>query len=152
MTFDSPRGTRGARHPQPGGMSSWFNTRTVNRIRRKGGTFLGMRVLVLNTVGSKSGAARSNPVAWFAWDDDSWLVVASAAGSARNPGWYYNLTANPDQVSIDLDRTTIPVSATQLQGAERDRAWAAITEAVPRFAQYETKTDRLIPVIRLTRR
>jgi deazaflavin-dependent oxidoreductase (nitroreductase family) len=127
------------------------NGRTVNRIRRKGGNFMGMTVLVLNTVGKKTGAQRSNPVSWFPGDDGTWLIVASANGSARNPAWFYNIAANPDAVSIDVDRSNVPVVAEQLHGGERERAWASITKAVPRFTQYETKTDRLIPIIRLTR-
>jgi deazaflavin-dependent oxidoreductase (nitroreductase family) len=133
-------------------MYTWFNNRTINRIRRRGGSFMGMRLLVLNTVGKKSGAARSNPVACFPGDDGSWLVVASASASVRNPAWFYNLAANPDRVSIDVNRENIPVVAEQLHGADRAKAWDAITTASPRFAQYEAKTDRLIPVIRLTRR
>ncbi|HEX4058020.1 MAG TPA: nitroreductase/quinone reductase family protein [Galbitalea sp.] len=152
MTFNGSSGTRGGRHPQSGGLSTWFNNRAVNRIRRRGGSFMGMKLLVLNTVGKKSGAARSNPVAWFPGDDGSWLVVASAGGSSRNPAWYYNLAGNPDRVSIDVDRGNVPVVAEQLQGADRDRAWQAITTASPRFADYESKTDRLIPIIKLSRR
>jgi deazaflavin-dependent oxidoreductase (nitroreductase family) len=152
MTFDASSGTRGARHPQAGGISAWVSRRAVDRIRRRGGTFMGMRLLVLNTVGRKSGATRSNPLAWFPGDDGSWLVVASANGSSRNPSWYYNLAGNPERVSIDVDSVNVPVVAEQLSGDERDRAWQAITTGSPRFAGYESKTDRRIPVIRLTRR
>lgn len=150
MTFNAPNGTRGARQPTAGPFMSWINTRAVNRIRRKGG-FMGMRVLVLNTVGKKTGAQRGNPVGWFPGDDGSWLIVASAGGGARNPAWFYNIAANPDRVSIDIDRTNVPVVGEQLHGEERDRAWASITTSSPRFLQYESKTDRLIPIIRLTR-
>lgn len=127
----------------------WVNNRAVNRIRRRG-TFMGMKALVLNTIGKKTGAARSNPVAWFPGDDGSWLIVASAGGSARNPAWFYNIAANPDRISIDIDRRNVSVRGEQLHGADRDRAWATITTASPQFSQYEGKTDRLIPVIRLT--
>jgi deazaflavin-dependent oxidoreductase (nitroreductase family) len=151
MTFNSSNGTRGARQPKAGIVMNWVNKRAVNRIRRKG-TFMGMTVLVLNTVGKKTGAQRATPVGWFQGDDGTWLIVASAGGSARNPAWFFNIAGNPDKVSIDLDRGNIPVVASQLHGAERDRAWASITTASPRFLQYESKTDRLIPVIRLTRR
>jgi len=152
MTFNAPNGSRGGRQPKANSIMNWMNTRTVNRIRRNGGSLMGMSLLVLNTVGKKTGAQRANPVAWFPGDDGSWLIVASAGGSARNPAWYYNIAGNPDAVSIDVDRSTVAVTAEQLHGAERDRAWASITTASPRFLQYETKTDRLIPIIRLTRR
>ncbi len=152
MTFNASSGTRGARQPGASPIMNWANRRMVNRIRRRGGKLGGVSLLVLNTVGKKTGAERANPVSWFPGDDGSWLIVASAAGGARNPAWFYNIAANPDRVSIDVDRTNIPVSGIQLHGDERDRAWTSITTAAPRFAQYETKTDRLIPIIRLTRR
>jgi deazaflavin-dependent oxidoreductase (nitroreductase family) len=151
MTFNSPNGTRGARQPKAGRIMNWVTARTVNRIRRRG-SFMGMTVLVLNTVGKRTGAQRATPVGWFPGDDGTWLIVASAGGGARNPAWFYNLAGNPDKVSIDLNRDNIPVVAEQLHGPDRDRAWASITTASPRFLQYERKTDRLIPIIRLTRR
>jgi deazaflavin-dependent oxidoreductase (nitroreductase family) len=151
MTFNAANGTRGGRPPKANPLMNWVNNRAVNRIRRRGGKIMGSNLLVLNTVGKKTGAQRANPVAWFPWDDGSWLIVASAGGSARNPAWFHNLGGNPDNVSIDVDRSNVPVAAEQLQGAERDRAWASITTAAPQFGRYETKTDRRIPVIRLVR-
>jgi deazaflavin-dependent oxidoreductase (nitroreductase family) len=113
---------------------------------------MGMNVLVLNTVGKKSGAPRSTPVAWFPGENGTWLVVASAGGAVRNPAWFYNVTGNPDTVTIDVDRSNVPVIPLELTDASRERAWASITTASPRFTQYESKADRLIPVIQLTRR
>jgi deazaflavin-dependent oxidoreductase (nitroreductase family) len=132
-------------------VTTWVNNRAVNRIR-KGGSFMGMRLLVLNTVGKKTGAARSNPVAWFAGEGDSWLIVASAGGAAKNPAWFYNIGAHPEAVSIDVGGGNVPVAADQLAGADRETAWKTITTASPQFSKYESKTDREIPVIRLTRR
>ena len=75
----------------------------MNRIRRTGKMpGLGFNALVLTTVGRKSGLQRQTPVGWFPGHDDSRLIVASAAGAARNPAWYYNLAAHPDQVWIEL--------------------------------------------------
>ena len=65
MSFNTSNGTRGARQPRGGRMMLWFNQRAMNRIRRKGGKFMGMDALVLTTVGRKSGTERSSPVAWF---------------------------------------------------------------------------------------
>jgi deazaflavin-dependent oxidoreductase (nitroreductase family) len=148
MSFDTRAGTRGARQPS-GPFFRWLNKVMSRRLRRKGGMMMGFNALVLTTVGAKSGARRTNPVGWFSGQDGSWLIVASAAGAARNPAWYYNIAAHPDEVQIEVDGRTIPVTAEQLHGAERAEAWQQITAAAPRFAQYEQKTDRVLPVIRL---
>ncbi len=106
----------------------WINRWAAGRIR-KGGKFMGSTEgLVLTTVGRKSGAERSTPVNWFPGADNSWLIVASAAGAPKNPAWYYNIAANPDKV------------------------WNQITSASSLFAKYQKKTDRELPVIRLVRR
>jgi len=153
MGFDVPAGTRGARQPRAGLMMRWVNKMAARRIHRTGKMMgLGFNALVLTTVGAKSGAERTNPVGWFPGKDGSWLIVASAAGAARNPAWYHNIAAHPDQVRIELSGRTIPVIAEQLHGAERDEAWRQITAAAPRFAAYQRKTDRQLPIIRLTPR
>jgi deazaflavin-dependent oxidoreductase (nitroreductase family) len=153
MSFNTRNGTRGARQPKAGPLMTWFNNWNAKKIRRKGGKIMGFDALVLTTIGARSGAERTSPVGWFpTGDDDSWLIVASAAGAPKNPAWYYNLAAHPDKVTIEMGGRRIPVTAEQLHGAEREEAWQRITKTAPRFAQYETKTDRELPVIRLTRR
>ena len=132
-------------------MMRTLNGMAMKRIRRRG-KMMGFNALILTTIGAKSGAERTNPVGWFPGKDGSWLIVASANGGARNPAWYHNIAANPDKVRIEVDGRTIPVTAGQLHGAERDEAWQQITAAAPRFAGYEHKTDRQIPVIRLVAR
>lgn len=151
MSFDTRPGTRGARQPK-GRMLRWINTLLARRIRRRGGKFMGFDALVLRTVGRKTGAERMTPVGWFPAADGSRLIVASAAGAPGNPAWYYNLAANPEQVRIDVDGQTVAVRAEQLHGAERAEAWERIVEAAPRFAGYQVKTDRELPVIRLVER
>jgi deazaflavin-dependent oxidoreductase (nitroreductase family) len=153
MSFDTRNGTRGARQPRAGRLMRWVNERATSRIRRKGGKFMGFNALILTTIGAKSGTERSNPVGWFpAGDNNSWLIVASAAGAPKNPAWYYNIAAHPDKIQIEIAGRKIPVTATQLHGPERQEAWSQITTAAPRFAQYQTKTDRELPIIRLTTR
>jgi deazaflavin-dependent oxidoreductase (nitroreductase family) len=128
----------------------WMNKWMMSRIRRTGkAPLMGFDALVLTTIGRKSGAERSTPVGWFPGKDGSWLIVASAAGAAKNPDWYYNLAAHPDQVRIETDRRQVAVAAEQLHGAEREEAWRQVTAASPQFAKYQEKTDREIPVIRL---
>ena len=153
MGFDpTPNGTRGARQPGAGRVMRWINRWAAGRIR-KGGKLMGSTEgLVLTTVGRKSGAERSTPVNWFPGADNSWLIVASAAGAPKNPAWYYNIAANPDRVWIETNDGKVAVTAEQLQGPERDAAWNQIAAASSLFAKYQGKTDRELPVIRLVRR
>lgn len=150
-SFDATNGTRGGR--QPGGaFMAWFNRRMAKKIRSGGGKAMGLDPLLLITVGAKSGAIRETPVARFPGADGSWLVVASANGAARNPAWYYNVAAHPDDVRIVVDGVETPVTAEQLHGDARAQAWQQICASQPRFAKYSEKTDRDIPIIRLTPR
>jgi deazaflavin-dependent oxidoreductase (nitroreductase family) len=151
MSFDTPAGSRGARQPS-GPFFRWLNKVMSRRLRRKGGRMMGFNALILTTIGAKSGVKRTNPVGWFPGQDGSWLIVASAAGAARNPAWYHNIAAHPDEVQVEVDGRTIAVTAEQLHGVERDKAWAQITTTAPRFAKYERKTDRVLPVILLVPR
>jgi deazaflavin-dependent oxidoreductase (nitroreductase family) len=149
MSFDTRAGTRGGWQPGTGGaVGRWFKKRAVSRIRRSGKA-MGFDALVLTTIGRKTGVERTTPVGRFPGKDGSWLIVASANGGPRNPAWYYNLAAHPDKVQIEMAGSKIAVTAQQLHGAEHEEAWRQITTAVPRFAKYQQKTDRELPVIRL---
>jgi deazaflavin-dependent oxidoreductase (nitroreductase family) len=151
MSFDTTAGTRGGR--QPGGFAfRWGNKLMAGRVRKGRAKFLGFNALVLTTVGRKTGIERTTPVGWFPGPDGSWLIVASAAGAKGNPAWYYNLAAHPDQVQVEIDGRKVPVTAEQLHGAEREQAWQQVITAAPRFVQYQVKTDRELPIIRLTPR
>ncbi|WP_279510109.1 nitroreductase family deazaflavin-dependent oxidoreductase [Actinomadura sp. 7K507] len=128
------------------------NARMNRKIRRGRGTFMGMDVLILNTVGHRSGEQRETPVAWFADGEDARLVVASGGGS-RNPDWFANLMACPDRVSMELPGGgPVPVEPQRLDGADRERAWQRIAKAQPRIAKYQSKSAREYPVVRLTPR
>ncbi|MFB4277730.1 nitroreductase family deazaflavin-dependent oxidoreductase [Nonomuraea sp. MTCD27] len=133
-------------------MQNRANARMNRKIRRGNGTFMGMNVLILNTVGRRSGQPRETPVAWFADGEDSWLIVASGGGS-RHPDWHANLMAHPDRTSIELPgREAMPVTPHRLDGADREEAWQLIAAAQPRIAKYQSKSERQYPVIRLTPR
>src|SRR5690348_2261943 len=67
-----------------------------------------------------------------------------------HPGWYHNIAAHPGRVEIEIGDRTLKVTPVQLSGAQRDNAWQRIIAAQPRYARYQAKTDRLLPVIRLT--
>ena len=152
MTFNTPSGSRGV--SQPGIAKQFlklFNKFSAGRIR-KTGKFGELPSLVLTTVGSKSGQERKTPLAYFPADGGGWLIVASFAGAAKNPSWYYNLGAHPDQVFIEFAGRAESVVAEQLHGAEREAAWRQITAASQRFKEYQEKTDRELPVIRLRTR
>jgi deazaflavin-dependent oxidoreductase (nitroreductase family) len=148
MSFDTPGGTRGGRQPRAGLMLRLINKNAAGRFRRTG-KMLGFNGLILTTVGAKTGAERTSPVGWWPGPDESWVIVAAANGGARNPAWYHNIAAHPDKVQIEVGGRKIPVTAAQLHGTERADAWQQIAAAAPRFAQYQDKTDRELPVIRL---
>ncbi|GAB1516793.1 nitroreductase/quinone reductase family protein [Actinophytocola sp. KF-1] len=113
---------------------------------------MGMDVLILNTVGRRSGARRETPVAWFADADGARLIVASGGGS-RHPDWHANLVAHPGDVTVELPgEGPVPVTPQWLDGAERDAAWQRIVAAQPRLGKYQSKSARRYPVIRLSPR
>jgi deazaflavin-dependent oxidoreductase (nitroreductase family) len=131
-------------------------TRFVTRLaanwhRRSGDKFQGMDLLYLTTVGAKSGEQRQSTVSRFPDGDDSWLIIASSGGSTRHPAWYHNIAAHPDQVWAEVGGVKHHVTPAQLEGEERDQAWQRVIQGQPRYNGYQQKTDRLIPVIKLTK-
>jgi deazaflavin-dependent oxidoreductase (nitroreductase family) len=129
-----------------------FNARTIAEFRanhgRVGGGFAGAPLLLLHTVGARSGALRINPMMYLP-DRGRYLVFASKAGSDRNPDWYYNLLAQPD-AQIEVGDEIRTVHAAVLRGDERDTAFAEQARRYPGFAGYQRRTERIIPVIALT--
>jgi deazaflavin-dependent oxidoreductase (nitroreductase family) len=81
-------------------------------------------------------------------DGGRYLIFASYAGADKNPAWYWNLKANPD-TRIEIGDDIINVHATELEGKERDEKYALQAERYPGFADYESKTSRVIPVVAL---
>jgi deazaflavin-dependent oxidoreductase (nitroreductase family) len=144
-----PQGTRGARTP-PRFLARALTGLMVRVHRRAGDRFNGMDLLYLTTVGAKSGQSRTTPVARFDDGAGGWFVVASASGAAHHPGWYHNVAAHPDQVWVEVSGTRQRVRVEQLDGEDRERAWALVTERAPGFKAYPAKTDRQLPVLRLT--
>ena len=152
MSFDkTPGGTRGARTPSRANVFTRFVSRLViKQHRRRGDKFMGMDLLYLTTIGAKTGQRRQTPVSWFPATDGGWLIVASAGGSAHHPSWYHNLAAHPDQVWVEVGGRDVRVAAEQLDGPRRAEAWRRIVAAQPRYAGYQEKTDRVLPVIHLS--
>lgn len=128
-----------------------FNRRTIEEFRanhgKVGGQFAGAPLLLLHTVGARSGEPRINPMMYLA-DGDRYLVFASKAGADTNPAWYWNLRAQP-HVTIEVGDLTLEVEATELAEPERTEKFRAQAERYPGFVDYERKTDRVIPVIAL---
>jgi deazaflavin-dependent oxidoreductase (nitroreductase family) len=135
-------------------MTDW-NEQTIEEFRanegRVGGYFEGASMLLLHTIGRKSGQARVNPLVYLP-DGDRYVVFATKGGSPTHPEWYHNLMANPD-VEIEVGTETIPVRATEVQDDdERENLYARQVERRPGFAEYPAKANRRIPVITLVRR
>ena len=132
-----------------------FNSKIIDEFRsnggKVGGQFEGAPVLLLHTVGAKSGAARVNPMMYME-DGKRRYVFASKAGAPTNPDWYHNLVAHPE-VGVELGSDTYRARAVVLEGAERDAVYAAHAAQYPGFAEYETQVGdaRVIPVVRLDR-
>ncbi len=106
-------------------------------------------IAILFTRGRRSGEERTNPLI-FGWDGDNVILVASKGGAPDDPGWYKNLQAHPEaEVQVLGDR--LAVRARDAEGEERERLWAQMNEIWPHYAEYQTKTDRQIPVVVLER-
>ncbi len=109
------------------------------------GPFEGRPVLLLHTVGAKSGEPRIAPLV-YSRDGDRYVVMASKGGAPSNPAWFANLVAHPD-VTVEAEGRMFPARAIVAQGAERERLWAAHVAQHPGFADYEQRTTRVIPAI-----
>jgi deazaflavin-dependent oxidoreductase (nitroreductase family) len=131
-----------------------FNAQVIDEFRanagRVGGMLDGMPMLLLHHVGAKSGESRVNPLAYQA-DGDRYVIFASKAGAPTNPAWYYNLMAHPD-TTVEVGAESFDVTAAEAEGDERERLFRTQAEQMPQFAEYEHKTERVIPVIILTPR
>ncbi len=114
-----------------------------------GGPFEGATLVLLHTTGAKSGAERVTPVVARV-DGDELYVFASKAGAPTHPDWFHNLVAHP-AVTVELGTDTFGATAVVLEGGARDEVYAAQAARYPNFAEYQEKTDRVIPVVRLDR-
>lgn len=129
-----------------------FNAQIIEEFRANqgvvGGPFEGATLLLLHHVGARSGKDRINPLVYNR-DGDRYVVFASKAGAPTNPDWYHNLKADPN-ITIEVGTDTIEVAASEASGDERERLFSAQVERSPQFGEYQSKTDRVIPVIVLT--
>ena len=130
-----------------------WNGKIVEEFRANGGKLTGQfadaPILLLFTKGRRSGRELLNPLAYYP-DGDRYLVFASKGGSDKHPDWYLNLVAAPT-AHIEVGTEAFDVQVTELEGEERDRLYAAQAEVMPNFAEYQAGTERVIPVIALSR-
>ena len=150
-----PKGTRGSRMMDLMlGLLKPFTGREVARFRNAPSPEqmrgMGNPVLVLTTVGARSGQQREAVVGGFADGADAWLVIASKGGSAHHPAWFLNIAAHPDQVWAQVGNRKFKASVEQLAGKDREDAYARVVKVSPGYAGYLKKTDREIPVLRIT--
>ena len=136
-------------------MASWSDS-TIREFHAKAGKGIagfGDRLVLLTTVGARSGKERTSPVMYHL-DGERYIVVASKGGAPDHPGWYQNLKANPVakiEVGTATGTETFEVRAREAQGEERDRLYAERVAIAPGFGEYERMTSRKIPVIILER-
>jgi deazaflavin-dependent oxidoreductase (nitroreductase family) len=124
----------------------------VQAYERSGGTagneLNGKPVIILTSVGAKSGKLRKTPLMRVEHDGE-YAVVASLGGAPKHPVWYYNLTSNP-HVELQDGAAKDDYTASEAQGAERETWWERAVAAWPDYAEYQKKTTRVIPVFVLT--
>jgi deazaflavin-dependent oxidoreductase (nitroreductase family) len=113
-----------------------------------GGFFAGSPVLLLHTIGARSGKPRVTPLTYLP-DGDSFVVFASNTGSPKHPAWFHNLVANP-RVTVEVADNALPATATVAQGETREELFARQIAALPRYGGYQEKTQRAIPVVVIT--
>jgi deazaflavin-dependent oxidoreductase (nitroreductase family) len=130
-----------------------LNKRVVEEIRahagRVGSALSGRDMLLLTTVGAKTGLPRLSPLVYFTIDDKM-LIVGSFAGNDVAPGWVHNLRANPF-AHVEVGIESYDVTGRELPGPERDAAYPKIVDIEPGFGVYEARTKRIIPLFELKR-
>ena len=109
---------------------------------------LGQSTLLLSVTGRKSGLIRTTPLVYFE-DGGNYVVVGSDGAARRDPQWWKNLRENP-QATVRVGRDKFSVRASLATGEERERLWQIGTGILPAWAEYQTRTERLLPVVVLT--
>lgn len=128
--------------------TGWVRDQTEKILEQ--GTTDGVEVLdrpivLFTTTGAKSGKQRYVPLMRVE-EDGRYAMVASKGGDPQHPSWYFNVKANPTVTVQDGDKVAENLTARELEGAEREHWWKLAVEAYPPYAEYQTKTTRLIPV------
>jgi len=134
-----------------------FNKSIADEFRanggKVGGQFENADLLLLTTTGAKSRQPRVSPLAYFRIDGKL-IIIGSFAGAPVNPAWVHNLRANPQahvEVGLESGIDAFDVSARELPPAEREELFPKVTAVAPGFAEYQSKTSRVIPLFELAR-
>jgi deazaflavin-dependent oxidoreductase (nitroreductase family) len=134
-----------------------FNKSIADEFRanggKVGGQFENADLLLLTTTGAKSRRSRVSPLAYFRIDGKL-IIIGSFAGAPVNPAWVHNLRANPQahvEVGLESGIDAFDVSARELPPAEREELFPKVTAVAPGFAEYQSKTSRVIPLFELAR-
>ena len=135
-------------------MSDLFGEEHVRRYRETNGEEghiwrEGSTILLLTTTGRNTGQKSTTPLI-YGLDGDNPVIVASKGGAPQHPGWYKNLVANP-AAEVQILGETFPVRARDAEGEERERLWKTMNGIWKHYDEYQTKTDRQIPVVVLER-
>ncbi len=148
-----PRGPGSPGWQAEGSHTQRMNAELMRAMRENGGTVPGeladIPLLILTTLGAKSGQARAVPLAYQVIDSQL-LIIASMGGAAKHPPWFHNLLANP-HVTVEQDGVTFAARARVTAAAERDRLFQRVCANFPVFAEYQARTTRVIPVVELLR-
>lgn len=107
----------------------------------------GKPIVLLTTVGAKTGKIRKTPLMRVEHDGE-YAIVASVGGAPRHPVWYWNVKAHP-RVALQDGEVTKEYTAREIEGEEKDLWWQRAVQAYPEYADYQQKTDRQIPVFLL---
>lgn len=110
-----------------------------------GGTFQNIPVALLTTTGRKTGEPRVSPL-YFLRDGNRVIVAASKGGAAKHPMWYLNLKADP-KVAVQIKKEVLDLRARDATDAERERYWPQLVAMYPTYADYQSWTDRTIPIV-----
>ena len=106
----------------------------------------GLPVIIVTMTGRKSGQVRK--IALMRVEHNgAYAIVGSMGGAPTHPQWYYNLTDNPAGITIQDGPTPFPVTVREAHGAEREQWWQRAVAAFPPYAEYQQRTQRVIPVL-----
>jgi len=131
--------------------SQWVRDQ-VEAYERSGGTEAntlrdtGIPVIIVTMKGKTSGAVRKIALMRVEHDGE-YALIASMGGAPTNPGWYYNLVADPENVTVQDGPAPFPVTVREVTGDERALWWQRSVAVFPNYAEYQAKTDRTIPVL-----